>query len=123
MLSSDSLHPVALRLSASLDDVRLVTSDLILVEMLNKAGGLGGHVRCQFAELAEQLRELKIGLLLVPFSQELLDAALELYKARYDKSWSLVDCSSFVIMGRLNIQEALTSDHHFEQAGFSALMK
>ncbi|NJL49715.1 MAG: type II toxin-antitoxin system VapC family toxin [Leptolyngbyaceae cyanobacterium SM2_5_2] len=43
-------------------------------------------------------------------------------KSRPDKSWSLVDCSSFVIMQQHNIQQALTTDHHFEQAGFIRLL-
>jgi hypothetical protein len=49
--------------------------------------------------------------------------ALELLKSRADKDWTLVDCTSFVLMQRRGIREALTSDHHFEQAGFTALLK
>lgn len=40
-----------------------------------------------------------------------------------DKDWSLTDCISFVVMKDLKITEALTGDHHFEQAGFVALLK
>lgn len=51
-----------------------------------------------------------------------LDAATwSLLKARMDKEWSVVDASSFVIMKRNGITEALTSDHHFVQAGFVRL--
>jgi len=49
--------------------------------------------------------------------------ALELLKSRADKDWTLVDCTSFVIMERRETREALTTDHHFEQAGFVALLK
>jgi predicted nucleic acid-binding protein len=35
-----------------------------------------------------------------------------------DKTWSLVDAASFVVMRRFGITEAFTSDHHFTQAGF-----
>ena len=49
--------------------------------------------------------------------------AWELLSSREDKNWSLVDCSSFVIMQQRNITEALTSDRHFEQAGFVRLLK
>jgi predicted nucleic acid-binding protein len=53
-----------------------------------------------------------------------LDAtAWKLLEARPDKTWSLVDCSSFAIMQQQNISVALTSDHHFEQAGFVRLLK
>ncbi|BAZ69900.1 hypothetical protein NIES4106_46800 [Fischerella sp. NIES-4106] len=47
----------------------------------------------------------------------------ELCKSRLDKAWSLVDCTSFVVMQQLGIQEALTTDKHFEQAGFICLLK
>jgi uncharacterized protein len=57
-----------------------------------------------------------------PASRELLDAGWDLYKRRPDKEWSLTDCISFVVMERRGIAEALTGDHHFEQAGFRALL-
>jgi len=44
--------------------------------------------------------------------------AWRLLEARLDKEWSLVDASSFVVMKRYGITQALTTDHHFTQAGF-----
>lgn len=52
-----------------------------------------------------------------------LQNAWDLLKQRADKQWSLVDAISLVWMGRHGISEALTSDHHFEQAGFIRLLK
>jgi uncharacterized protein len=49
--------------------------------------------------------------------------AWKLCKDRPDKAWSLVDCTSFVVMQQLSIQEALTTDQHFEQAEFIRLLK
>jgi len=49
--------------------------------------------------------------------------AVELYAGRSDKSWGLVDCVSFVVMRGMRLTEAFTADHHFEQAGFVALLK
>jgi predicted nucleic acid-binding protein len=49
--------------------------------------------------------------------------AWELLIKRQDKDWSLVDCSSFIIMEKYKLTEALTTDHHFEQAGFIRLLK
>ncbi len=46
------------------------------------------------------------------------DEAWALLESRLDKEWSLVDASSFVVMKRYGMVEALTTDHHFSQAGF-----
>jgi predicted nucleic acid-binding protein len=59
---------------------------------------------------------------IVPLSQDLLNRGLALYHARQDKEWSLVDCTSFIIMEDLGIHEVLTTDHHFEQAGFTRVL-
>lgn len=48
---------------------------------------------------------------------------LALYGARPDKGWSLTDCISFEVMRGLGLAEALTGDHHFEQAGFRAMLR
>lgn len=57
-----------------------------------------------------------------------IDAALdgrswEFFKQRDDKEWTLVDCSSFVLMKERRMTEAFTTDHHFEQAGYVCLLK
>ena len=49
--------------------------------------------------------------------------AWKLCKSRVDKAWSLVDCTSFIVMKHKGCQEALTTDRHFEQAGFIRLLK
>lgn len=48
--------------------------------------------------------------------------AVDLYRQRIDKEWSLTDCISFLVMWDREITEAVTADHHFEQAGFTILM-
>jgi len=53
----------------------------------------------------------------------LFDEGIALYARRLDKEWSLTDCISFIVMQREGLTEALTGDHHFEQAGFTALLK
>ena len=58
----------------------------------------------------------------VPFQLELIDSAVQLYRTRPDKSWSLTDCLSFVVMERRQLTEALTTDRHFEQAGMRVMM-
>lgn len=48
--------------------------------------------------------------------------AMDLLRGRFDKSWSLCDAVSFELMERIGLTEALTTDHHFEQAGFVRLL-
>ncbi len=59
----------------------------------------------------------------VALDAELMSEGIDLYAARSDKEWGLTDCISFVLMQKAGIQEAVTTDHHFEQAGFTILMK
>jgi len=58
----------------------------------------------------------------IPATQEAFDRGAELYATRADKAWSLVDCISFNIMRHEGLTDALTTDHHFTQAGFNALL-
>ncbi len=60
---------------------------------------------------------------IIPPDQTLFEEGIQLYTNRSDKAWSLTDCISFVVMQREGITEALTGDHHFEQAGFTTLLK
>lgn len=54
--------------------------------------------------------------------QSLTLRAFEMIRNRLDKQWSLCDAVSFVIMDDRDIREALTTDHHFQQAGFIQLL-
>ena len=59
---------------------------------------------------------------IISASSDLFALGFELYKIRPDKEWSVVDCSSFIVMEEMNISEAFTEDNHFEQAGFIKLL-
>ncbi len=59
----------------------------------------------------------------VPITSALVQRAFELFQRRPDKGWGMTDCLSFVVMEEHGIQRALTTDEHFEQAGFVALLK
>lgn len=100
---------------------RVITTAWVLTEV---ADGLArpASLRPLFLGLRAELRgnpKVKI----VPFSDELFDAGLDLYARRPDKEWSLTDCVSFVVMQRNGLTEALTGDHHFTQAGFVPLLR
>ena len=50
-------------------------------------------------------------------------AAVELLTLRQDKTYSLCDAVSFVLMRQRGVSETLTTDRHFEQEGFVRLLK
>jgi uncharacterized protein len=60
--------------------------------------------------------------LIVPTDDVVYKRALELFQSRADKEWSLTDCLSFIVMEDHELTESLTTDEHFEQAGFVALL-
>ena len=45
------------------------------------------------------------------------------FKQMSDKDWSVVDCISMIMAEESDITEIFTNDHHFEQAGFTILLK
>ena len=55
-------------------------------------------------------------------SRELHERAMKLLFERSDKAWSLCDAVSFVVMNDRSIADSLTTDHHFNQAGFVRLL-
>jgi hypothetical protein len=76
------------------------------------------------AEFAETVRRFSgnPNFRIVPVSAPLRERALDLYASRTDKTWGLVDCASFLVMGDEGITDAFTTDRHFEQAGFHCLL-
>ena len=59
---------------------------------------------------------------LVWVDEALNSRALDRLEARLDKTYSLCDAVSFVLMRERGLTEALTTDHHFEQEGFVRLL-
>jgi predicted nucleic acid-binding protein len=61
---------------------------------------------------------------IIPQTSEQFQAeAFDFYQRRLDKGYSLTDCASMQIMRQLEISEILTFDKHFQQEGFSALLR
>ena len=116
------MHPVALRLVDDMAHRRIVTSELVLVEVLNFMGKYGETKRQSAVELIRGF-ENNPSVRVEPLRTEQFWAAVAFYAARADQEWGLVDCASFQLMTANSIREALTNDHHFTQAGFNILMQ
>jgi len=117
----DQWHDVATRWEARLasDRRRLVTTEFVLTEV---AEGLAVvRYRTQAADAIAIIRASSL-VDVVPASTELFARALDLYRQRGDKEWGLTDCASFVVMSERRLTAALTTDQHFPQAGFRALL-
>lgn len=119
LIPADINHGVARRW-AEANRIPLIVSEYVLLEVGNFLSPL--PARRLFGPFWRALRADN-RMTVVPASSDLLARGTELYEARLDKPWSLTDCISFVIMKEHGIQDALTADHHFEQAGFRAILK
>jgi len=97
----------------------LLTSAWVLLEVANALPG--SRSRSRFERLLVGLRNAP-NVEIVPADTTLFERGCQLYIERSDKEWSLTDCISFLVMKDRNITEALTADHHFEQAGFQSLL-
>jgi hypothetical protein len=114
----DAYHERAVAASKSLKGT-VVTTSWVLTEI---ADGLATTKnRLAFGALREQLLA-DPQVIIIPPTQELFDKGVTLYLSHLDKGWSLTDCISFVVMRERGIYEALTGDHHFQQAGFRPLL-
>ena len=118
----DQLHERAQEVSRSLGPVLLVTTEMVLVELLNYYAGRGPEKRKAAADLASQLRN-NPNVTVIPQTSIQYREGLKLYESRTDKAWSQTDCCSFNTMRERQVREALTYDKHFEQAGFVALLR
>jgi predicted nucleic acid-binding protein len=118
----EGLHEKASQASRSLGQTRLITTEMVLTEVLNYYSNRGEQLRKASAELVNQLRQ-NPSISVVPQTSVQFEDARSHYANRPDKDWSLTDCASFLLMKKEGITEALAHDQHFEQAGFKALLR
>jgi uncharacterized protein len=97
----------------------LITSDFVIIEFLNYFSERGIRARNRAAAFVKDL-ELNTRIQIVPLSSSLYRKGREKFERYADKDWSLIDCTSFVIMEDIGLVNALTFDHHFKQAGFQS---
>lgn len=118
----DNFHPQAVKLAENLarQGSRMVTTRAVLLEIGNSLARLrhreAGVALLKFLETDPKVE-------IIPLSEDLYRRGFELFGLRRDKDWGLVDCLSFVVMQDQKLQESLTADDHFEQAGFRALLR
>jgi predicted nucleic acid-binding protein len=119
-LSKTDKHHAKSRKWMSDSGISILTSQWVLAELANyfASSPMRSLASALIADLATRPRTETIEV-----STEQFDAGIERYQRMGDKQWSLVDCISFNIMAGHSVFEALTTDHHFTQAGFVALLR
>ncbi len=118
----DDLHQKAFATSQDYTSNQIVTSEMVLTEFLNSFSDYGPRLRQAAARAVASLRNTS-EVVIVPQTSQLFEKALKRYEDMTDKSWSLTDCASFLIMEQEQVKDALTHDRHFAQAGFNALLR
>lgn len=120
---SQSLHAESLAVykKASQTGRKLVTTNYILLELVAL---LTSPLRISRSRIVAFVESMKISSRVeIVHIDPITDVkAWQLLRERQDKDWSLVDCSSFVVMKDRGIIDAFTTDHHFEQAGYRCLL-
>jgi predicted nucleic acid-binding protein len=115
----DTLHSRAQGWVAAVAEPLLVT-EYVIWEMVNSLSMPADRPKAHLA-----VREIQTASdwKWVSASNSLFGAGMRLHHERDDKAWSLTDCISFHVMRQHNIHRALTFDHHFEQAGYEAMLR
>ena len=117
-------HPLAASIFAAVqqNNQQLVTTNYVIAELIALLNSPMRYPREQAIRFVNHIKNSRF--VRVVHIDETLDvAAWTLLSKRTDKTWSLVDCSSFVVMEREGLTEAFTANHHFTQAGFIPLLR
>ena len=119
---NDAARRHALALTSGLRDTPIVTTDEVLTECLTFFATVSTQLRRKAVIAVREIldyREVQVR----PQIRASFLSGMELYEARPDKGYSLVDCISMQTMGHEGIGDVLTNDRHFEQEGFRALFR
>jgi hypothetical protein len=99
---------------------RLILTEFIVSETVTLAKAQGGsHVALRVLDLIEQSAGIRIEWI----GAARFDAVKAFVRRHADQAYSFTDCASFVLMRELKLPQALTTDHHFTEAGFEALLR
>lgn len=116
----DTYSKIANTLSYEIRNVREIwTHEAIILEIADWFAKYDRNLALNWSELIlSEETNIKVQKL----DTDLIKEGLKLYKKYSDKTVGLTDCISFVVMNEREITEALTSDSHFQQVGFKALL-
>ena len=115
----DAYHPKAIELFPRVRNASEIwITEAILTEVGNACSAINRKGAVQFIQQCYQTDNIRV----VSIDTQLFTQATHLYQSRSDKNWGLTDCISFIVMTQNNLQDAITTDRHFVQAGFRALM-
>lgn len=103
------------------EKARLITTTYVLSELVPLLSSRTRLTRPQVLDVTASLA-LMSEVEIVHITPELHQSAFDLLRSRPDKNWSWVDAASFVVMKERGLTQALTTDHHFDQAGFERLI-
>lgn len=115
----DQDHDRATDLAQEYDSESLITTDAVLLEIGN---ALARGSRDAAVEVIQRFLDAD-NVRILHLTPDLFRRAFDLFRSHRDKEWGLIDCVSFVVTRNEGITDALTSDQHFVQAGFQALMR
>lgn len=104
-----------------LGEIQIVTTETVLVELLNYFAESGKHARTAALEMVQTIID-DDEVMFIPHEIGTFSKARDLYSARPDKGYSLTDCIAMLVMKDLGLQEVLTHDDHFAQEGFIVLL-
>ena len=96
-----------------------MVTDYVVAETMTLARARSGaHVAVRVLDLVEQSAGIRIEFIVPPR----FETTKRFFRKHVDHTYSFTDCSSFVVMQELRLTQALTTDGHFPEAGFEALL-
>ncbi len=117
----DQWHERASEVAQTLRGRSFVTTESVLVEVLNYFSSYGAQTRRKTADVVRDiLGDAAIETL--PQTHDAFLDGLALYESRLDKGYSVTDCISMNVMRERGLNEVLTHDNHFTQEGFTILL-
>ena len=94
-------------------------TEALLVEVGNAFSATNRSIAVEFIHRCYHSVATRV----VNIDPDLFARAVQVYEARRDNDWGLTDCLSFLVMWDHGLSEAVTTDAHFVQAGFRALLR